>query len=669
MPDSQPEAGLDSLTMLAADIFDAPIALIALCDGERYVFKARHGMPIDLIPREISFCDHTLQCGDILVVPDTLDDARYCDSPFVVDEPYVRFYAGAPIHFEGEAVGTISVIDIHPRRDFDAIDQRRLKKLAATAASILSLRKDSLARKAAIRQLQDTQNKLELMEEVAGVGYWHVDIKKQEAFWSRGVYAIHGLDRETFTPDIATAINLFHPDDREEVKRCVSDAMQNGADLHFECRLIRGDGKARIVYARGGVERDADGQPDFIFGILEDITDQSHYEETLRAARRDAEAHQQAKSDFLSNMSHEIRTPLTTILGYANLLKGVADLPRDARHYIGRINKAGEALLSLITDVLDFSKLEAGQVTLDAQPTDLRQLAGDVVDQFMALTETRNITIGFDYAAASPVWLMLDDVRIRQVLYNLIGNACKFTHDGFVAVDLMVSNGRLRVEVKDTGPGLTPEQRGRLFTRFNQVDNSINRKYGGSGLGLSICYEIVRLMAGEIGVDSEPGRGSTFWFEIPAIETEAPAPTVVPEGLRPIFLEDRKVLIVDDHPVNRELIRLLLKDYGLEIFEASDGAEALEMCSVTRFDLVFMDIQMPVLDGITATRMVCERGGSTQPGAIVALSAATQTRLLTDTRGHGFDHVLHKPIDLPQFYATLHRCLEDTNGTPIVLAC
>ncbi|ESQ87726.1 hypothetical protein ABAC460_18810 [Asticcacaulis sp. AC460] len=667
--DTEPEGGLDGLTALAADIFDSPIALVALTDGERHVFKARHGIPMDSIPREISFCDCTLESNSVLVVEDTLDDERFCDNPFVVDEPYVRFYAGAPIHLDGQAVGTICVIDIHPRRDFDHADQRRLKKLAATAASVLSLRRDSLARKAAIRQFQDTQNKLELMEEVAGVGYWHIDVKKQEAFWSRGVYAIHGLDRETFTPDLTNTIDLFHADDRDEVRRCVVDAMQNGADLHFECRLIRGDGEERIVYARGGVERDEDGQPDFIFGILEDITDQSHYEETLRTAKRDAEAHQQAKSDFLSNMSHEIRTPLTTILGYANLLKGVEDLPKDARHYIGRINKAGEALLSLITDVLDFSKLEAGQVTLDPQPTDLRQLAGDVVDQFMALTDTRNITIGFDYDEASPIWLSIDDVRIRQVLYNLIGNACKFTHDGYVAVTLAVTDGRLRVKVKDSGPGLTPEQRARLFTRFNQVDNSINRKYGGSGLGLSICHEIVKLMQGRIGVESEAGQGSTFWFEVPVVESEAPAPVVTILDQRPIFLEDRKVLIVDDHPVNRELIRLLLKDYGLEVFEACDGAEALEICATMRFNLIFMDIQMPVLDGITATRMLCERGGENQPGAIVALSAATQTKLLTDTRGHGFDHVLHKPIDLPQFYATLHRCLEDTDGTPIVLAC
>ncbi|MBW8880955.1 MAG: response regulator, partial [Asticcacaulis sp.] len=585
------------------------------------------------------------------------------------DEPYVRFYAGAPIHYDNMAVGTLCVLDVHPRSDFDATEQRRLVKMADSIADIISLRRDSMARKAAIKKLQATQTKLELMEEVAGVGYWHIDVRKQEAFWSRGVYAIHGLTREAFTPQVSTAIDLFHPDDRDEVRRCVSDAMLYGDDLCFECRLIRADGEERMVYAKGTVQHGEDDEPEFIFGILKDVTEQYQIEEALRAATATADAHRQAKTDFLSNMSHEIRTPLTTILGYANLLKGVDELPKDARHYIGRINKAGEALLSLVTDVLDFSKLEAGQVRLDSQPTDLKSLAADVVDQFMALTETRNITIGFDYDPASPVWLRLDDVRIRQVLYNLVGNACKFTHDGFVTLTLKVADGRLRVEVRDSGPGLSQDQRLRLFTRFTQGDSSISRKYGGSGLGLSICYEIIKLMKGEIGVESEPGRGSCFWFEIPATIAAEPAPVTAPQDLKPLFLEDRKVLIVDDHPVNRELIRLLLKDYGLEIFEACDGAEALDICERMRFDLVFMDIQMPVLDGLKATQALIERGGPNQPAAIVALSAATQTKLIDDTRGHGFAHVLCKPIDLPQFYATLQRCLEDTSGTPIVLAC
>lgn len=665
--EAEPESGFDHLTALAADIFDAPIAMISLADGERHSFVSTHGLALKSVPAEVSFCEHTLHSRDLMIVPDARTDPRFAGNPFVMATPNVRFYAGAPLHYEGTLIGTFCILDTAPRDDFGAKEASRLQKLADSVSDMLALRKSGLAKKTVIRKLEESQRKLELMEEVAGVGYWHINARTGECFWSRGVYAIHGLRRNSFQPQIDTAIQLFHPDDRAAVERCVREAMTKGGDFTFEERLMRADGEERIVYSKGGVEVGEDGKPEFIFGILQDITEQAHLEDTLRTAKENAEAHQLAKSDFLSNMSHEIRTPLTTILGYATLLNGVHEMPADARHYIGRINKASEALLSLITDILDFSKLEAGQVRLNPQPTDLRGLASDIVDQFAVLGQTRNIEIRCEYDPQTPDWLMLDEVRIRQVLYNLVGNACKFTPNGTVALSAAVDKtGRLRVEVRDNGPGIPPDQQPALFTRFNQIDNGINRKYGGSGLGLSICSEIVRLMQGEIGVESVPGEGACFWFEIPVTVATAPLP-VMANDLKPVFLEDRKVLIVDDHPINRELIRLLMTDSGLEIHEACDGEEALEICETIKFDLIFMDIQMPVLDGIAATRCLREQGGINSETAVVALSAAAQTKLSDDTRGHGFNHVLTKPIDMPQFFNTLHACLEGT-VTPYRLA-
>ncbi len=666
--EAESESGFDHLTALAADIFGASIALISLVDGERHSFVSAHGLALKSIPAEVSFCEHTLRSGSMMIVPDATIDPRFAGNPFVTDAPHVRFYAGAPLHYEGALIGTFCIIDVKVRDDFDLVQAGRLQKLADSVSDMLTLRKSGLAKKTVIRKLQETQRKLELMEEVAGVGYWHISARTGECFWSRGVYAIHGLNRHSFQPQLDTAIQLFHPDDQAEVERCVRTAMTEGGDFTFEQRLIRADGEERIVYSRGGVETGEDGKPEFIFGILQDITEQAHLEDTLRTAKENAEAHQLAKSDFLSNMSHEIRTPLTTILGYATLLNGVPEMPLDARHYIGRINKASEALLSLITDILDFSKLEAGQVRLNPQPTDLRGLISDVVDQFAVLGQTRNIEIRCDYDPQTPDWLMLDDVRIRQVLYNLVGNACKFNPNGMVIVSAAVDTaGHLRVEVRDNGPGIPLDQQPALFTRFNQIDNSINRKYGGSGLGLSICSEIVRLMQGEIGVVSVPGEGACFWFEMPVAVATAPLPVLTANDLKPVFLEDRKVLIVDDHPINRELIRLLMTDSGLDIHEVCDGEEALEICERIKFDLIFMDIQMPVLDGIAATRCLREQGGINAETAIVALSAAAQTKLSDDTRGHGFNHVLTKPIEMSQFFTTLHACLEGT-VTPYRLA-
>lgn len=667
--EAEPDSGFDHLTALAADIFGVPIALISLVDDERHSFVSAHGLDQRSVPAEISFCEHTLRSGDLMIVPDAIADARFSGNPFVTDAPNVRFYAGHPLVCDGALIGTFCVLDTVPHADFDAIQAGRLQKLAASASEMLIMRSRSAAKKASIRKLQETQRKLELMEEVAGVGYWHIHAPTGECFWSRGVYAIHGLKREEYQPRIDSSINLFHPDDRAAVKACVRKAMSNGEDFTFEHRFVRSDGEERIVYSKGGVEFSEDGQPEYIFGILQDITEQAQWEDTLRTAKETAEAFVRAKSDFLSNMSHEIRTPLTTILGYATLLNGVADIPKDARHYIGRINKASEALLSLITDILDFSKLEAGQVHLAPKPMNLRTLTADIVDQFAVLGETRNIDVSCKYDASTPEWLLLDEVRLRQVFYNLVGNACKFTQNGAVILSAAMSKaGCLRVEVQDSGPGIPYDQQPHLFTRFNQIDNGISRKYGGSGLGLSICHEIIKLMQGQIGVDSVSGKGACFWFEIPVEEAKAPAPVSNADYLKPVFLEDRKVLIVDDHPINRELIRLLMTDSGLEIHEVCNGEDALELCDTIKFDLIFMDIQMPVLDGIAATRALRERGGMNADTAIVALSAAAQTKLTDDTRGHGFNHVLTKPIDMPQFFNTLHACLEGT-VTPYRLAC
>ena len=657
-----PDYGFDHLTALAADIFDTPVALISLIDGDNHSFISTQGLTIKSIPAELSFCKHTLAFGDALVIPDATQDERFVSNPFVLGEPHVRFYAGVPLRYDGVLIGSLCVVDMHPRDDFNARSIGRLRTLAASVESVLTLCKTDVLKKIAIRKLQETQRKLELMEEVAAVGYWHVHIPTQEVFWSRGVYAIHGLSQDAYQLEINAAIDLFHPADRAPLRDCVGKAMVTGDEFTLEARLIHSSGEERIVYLKGGSQRDEDGKPEYIFGILQDITEQARLEDTLRAAKENAEAHQAAKSDFLSNMSHEIRTPLTTILGYATLLGKVADMPSNARNYVGRISNASEALLSLVNDILDFSKLEAGQVVLDPQPTDLRHLIGDIVDQFDALASSRGIALGFDYDACSSDWLLLDDVRLRQVLCNLIGNACKFTQSGFVRLAAAVipadTGAYLRVEVKDSGPGLSEEQQARLFRRFNQIDNSINRKFGGSGLGLSICSEIVKLMKGDIGVQSQPGIGSCFWFEIPVSESAMPVAIKAAEDLQPVIPDDLKVLVVDDHPVNRELIRLLLVNSGLEMFEAEDGQAALELCGRVRFDLIFMDIQMPVMDGITATRQLRAMNGLNQATPIVALSAAAQTKLIDDTHGQGFTHVLSKPIDMTQFFKTVHDCLD-----------
>ena len=378
----------------------------------------------------------------------------------------------------------------------------------------------------------------------------------------------------------------------------------------------------------------------------------------LRAAKAAVEASLQSKSEFLASMGHEIRTPLTSIMGYTDLLKGLDDLPKDARHYAGRIARAGEALRGLIMDILDLSRLEAQQVELEPQATDVRALLGDVLDQLASQTDSRHISLGVQCQGDDAIWLMCDEMRVRQLMTNLVTHACRQTQQGTVTVSAELTGRRdtrrLRIEVRDSAPALSAAQRAGLFSHLVSPEGV--RRGGVASLGLAICHELVALMKGRIGVRSIGQAGNCLWFEIPAVAAAAPAPAVS-DDLRAVFLEDRKVLIVDDHPVNRELIRLLLKDYGLEVHEARDGAEAVRMCGQTRFDLVFMDIQMPVLDGVQATQTITGRRGANRPAAIVALTAAAE-KLPDDLQRLGFSDMLTKPIDLPQFFGTVHRHLE-----------
>ncbi|MFT3997670.1 MAG: ATP-binding protein [Asticcacaulis sp.] len=647
--DSDPEPGFDSVTRLAADLFATPMAAVSLIDTERQWFKACVGLEVCETSRDVAFCDHAIRRDAVMVVPDATLDPRFCDNPLVTGEANIRFYAGAPVRFNDIIVGSLCVIDTKPRHDFDEVAAGRLTALAATVSSMMAMRRDGLIKKEAIRQAEATQKKLEMMEAAAGVGYWHIDAAAGTVQWSRGIYAIHGLSPETHTPQLGDALERYHPDDRERVREHVDRAVAEGKPFAFEARLDRPEGEGRTVFAQGTVEHDDQGQPLSIFGVFQDITEQKLIEQTLTEARRSAEAFAQAQADFLSNMSHEIRTPLTTIIGYTNLLSETDDLSPETQTFVSRLQKAGRALLSLVNDILDFSKLEAGLVTLDPQDVDVRELAYEVCEQFAVQTRARGVKLSLDYATSCPDWLRVDDVRLTQVLYNLVGNACKFTSEGEVRLKIAatgeVDAPRLRIEVHDTGPGIPEAHRTRLFRRFSQADHSINREHGGSGLGLSICYEISQLMTGDIGVVSEEGRGSCFWFEAPvalaaprseaaSVVPYAELPTALPWGLR--------VLLVEDHTANRQMIGAILTSAGVSVTEAANGAEAVAHCMAQVFDLVLMDVRMPVLDGASATRVIREQCRLNACTPIIALSAMADS--LSPADAALFDQRVAKPV-------------------------
>jgi len=440
---------------------------------------------------------------------------------------------------------------------------------------------------------------------------------------------------------------LTHPDDLPNLIKVRANMIQGVASSRAdrEYRFMAKDG--RWVWMEGSpvIVRNDEGMPIELVSQLRDISERKAFEAELMAARDEAEAAAKAKSEFLANMSHEIRTPLTSIMGFSSLLQETSGLPDTADRYVQRIATAGHSLLSVVNDILDFSKLEAGQVDLDPHGFDPSAYVEDTVELLTTQAENKGLTLGLIIDDSVPSRIEADSSRVRQVLLNLVGNAIKFTGEGRVSVSMSHADGMMRVQVSDTGPGIPAERRDRLFQRFSQIDGSVSRNHGGTGLGLAICKGLVKLMGGEIGVDSEETKGSVFWFTFAAppaalVQTqEADEPMAAEAEMRPLHM-----LVVDDVNVNRELVRAMLEPFGHTFVEAENGAEAVAAALREPFDLILMDLQMPGMDGASATRAI--RATSTVNGLtpILALSANVLPDHLVACAQAGMDDHIGKPI-------------------------
>jgi signal transduction histidine kinase/ActR/RegA family two-component response regulator len=376
-------------------------------------------------------------------------------------------------------------------------------------------------------------------------------------------------------------------------------------------------------------------------------------ETALQEARQRAEAAAEAKTAFLANMSHELRTPLTSIIGFSRLLHERHDMPEEALAHARRIFDASEALLVLINDVLDFSKLEAGHVEIEPQPFAITQLVEEVRGLLSLQAAAKGIALEVDVDEdALPAFVSGDSARLRQVLVNLTANAVKFTAQGNVTLRARydASGEMLSVDVADTGPGIPPEALPKLFERFSQANVSINRTHGGTGLGLAICKAILDVMGGSIGAESELGKGSTFSFQLPAPLAAAP---VHEAPAQPVDLAcpPLSVLLVDDTAMNRQLVKLMLGPLELDITEGVNGAEAIRLAEDRPFDLILMDIRMPEIDGLEATRTIRAGQGANRSTRIVALTADVEPENLEACRAAGIDGVLPKPISPEQLLA------------------
>ena len=395
--------------------------------------------------------------------------------------------------------------------------------------------------------------------------------------------------------------------------------------------------------------------------FVRNITARKQSEQALIAARETAEAASNAKSQFLANMTHEMRTPMNGIIGMAEILQqeSMTDV---ARGYVDKIHRSGRALLGVVNDVLDFSKIEEGHLDMERVVFDLPSVLLDVYDLYVESAHAKNIELVWDIPRTLPAFVFGDPSRLRQMLANLTANAVKFTESGRIELRTTQEGAdTIRFEIRDTGIGIPLDKQKVIFDAFVQVDGSATRRFGGAGLGLTVTKQIVTLMGGEIGLTSEPGKGSCFWFKVPlprSAQRQAAAPAAEP--VNPTAFTGKRILLVEDDESNAEIATVLLELFGPTITHAANGALAVAAFRDATFDMVFMDCQMPVMDGLEATRQIRtleKTDGERGHTPIVALTAHSFDGYRDEVIAAGMDDYMTKPVSTDDFRNMLTRWL------------
>jgi signal transduction histidine kinase/DNA-binding NarL/FixJ family response regulator len=508
------------------------------------------------------------------------------------------------------------------------------------------------------------------------VGNWEFYFQHGQVTWSSETYSLFGLDMDRGQPDMDAVLGGYHPDDAKRLSAAVERAATTGEAYSLVLRTAGRNPMVRWVRGEGRVRRGADRSILGLYGTVMDVTEAIEREEALRQAQARAEAASRSKSEFLANMSHEIRTPLTAILGYTDLLRDEAAVGGAAPEQLqamDTIRRAGEHLLTVINDILDISKIEAGKMEIEQVNTALPSVLLDVESLMRSRAQAKGISLENRITTPIPDRIVTDPTRLRQILMNLVGNAAKFTERGRILVETSIepqrSNDMLVIAVDDTGPGMTEEQASQLFQPFTQADNSVTRKHGGTGLGLTICRRLAELMGGNVElVTTAPGRGSRFELRLPLntatnarsishLDYAVPtAPAVAPT---PRALSGRRILLAEDGEDNQRLITVLLQAAGAEVTVVSNGRQALEAiewaeAAGARFDLLLSDMQMPEVDGYTLAAVLRANDNAIPIIALTAHAMAEDRQKCLDA---GCDDYATKPIDRQALIATCARWL------------
>ncbi|WP_201067018.1 PAS domain S-box protein [Thiorhodovibrio winogradskyi] len=562
--------------------------------------------------------------------------------------------------------------------------------------------RDITQQKEAERRLQEAMNRLRLATRVAAIGVWVWDLADNTLTWDQRMYEIYQVPEDLQATGLSYDDwrSRCHPADLGRAEEELEAAMRGERPFDSQFRILLPDGSMRHIHSAAIVEKDDFGKPLRFVGFNRDLTDQKAAETALLAAKQEAEtaasqaaAANRAKSEFLANMSHEIRTPMNAVMGLAQLLLDT-ELSTRQRDYLTKLYKAAHSLLGILNDILDYSKIEAGKLDLEVVDVEMAELLESAANLFSLAVEDKGLELIVEIDPDIPPMLLGDPLRLRQIMNNLLGNAVKFTQKGHITLSMRLVERQgdevtLKVSVQDTGIGMTSEQVGRLFRAFEQADASTTRRFGGTGLGLTITKHLVDMMSGEISVESQPGQGSTFSFQLrlQVSPTAIPTPKQAkkdaaahPPGTRNLIADDQKsardvrnmrsrthrirgaeILLVEDNPTNQLVACDLLEKMGLRVTLANHGREAVEQAAARRFDAILMDLQMPEMDGLEATRRI--RALPQGPDVpIIAMTAAAMTADREASQSAGMNDFLAKPIDIAELTTALLRWISPLRG-------